>query len=128
MTFDKAAKLYVALRRKKEQIEREAKAQTAELAKQMTDLENWFTLKADEEGLKNIPTPHGTAYWSVHHSASVASREAFMNFVRENELWDLLESRASKVAVKSYVEGHGVPPPGVNYGTIRVFNLRENKE
>ena len=128
MNFDRATQLYSELRNEIADIEREAKVKSAELKTKMLALENWITLAADEQGLKNVPTPHGTAYWSVHNSASVASRDAFMDFVRDNEAWDLLEPRASKTAAKSFVEGHGEPPPGVTYSTVRVFNLRTTKE
>ena len=93
----------------------------------MVDIENWFAIKAEEDGLKTIPTPLGTAYWSTHYSASVAEQSVFKDYVFSHpEERDLIEARASKLAVKSYIDAHGAPPPGVNFGAIKVFNLRVN--
>jgi len=126
MDFDKAVTEYLKLRDKVDAIDAQAKKDAAELKKQMLMLENWMTLKADKEGLKNITTPHGTGYWSVHHRCSVANPEEFFNFVIGGQRWDLMERRASKIAVKQEVEDTGAPPPGVNYSTIRVFNVRRD--
>jgi len=124
MNYEVAAKKYLELRKAKEAMEREHKKALADIKEKMVMLENWFTAKAQEEGLKTVPTPFGTAYWSTHHSATVASREALFEFCKENDTWDLIESRASKTAVKSFIEAHGAPPPGVDFNSVSVFNFR----
>ena len=125
MNFDIACKNYVLLRKEVDEIERAAKATTAGIKEKMLALETWLTLKADEAGLENIKTAHGTAYWSNIASAKVASREAFLDFVRKEEAYDMLENRVSKEAVKSYMEAHdGLVPPGVDFTQIRKFNMR----
>jgi hypothetical protein len=125
MNFEQAGEKYIALRNEVARIEGEAKTAVAEKKATMLDLENWFTLRAQEEGMVKIPTSVGTAYWSTHNAATVADRNALFEFCKENNTWDLIESRASKTAVKSYVEGHGVPPPGVNFSSVQVFNFRK---
>ena len=128
MNYEDAAKKYCELRDEVERIEKDAKAKKAEIKKIMVDIENWFTLKAQEEGLKTIPTTCGTAYWTVHSRATVADPDVFRRFVIDNSAWDLMETRASSLAVKSYVEAHGAPPPAINYSTVRVFNLRQTNQ
>lgn len=128
ITFESASKKYLEFRAEVERVEGEAKRKVAELKKVMADLEAWITLKAQEEGLEKVPTPYGTAYWSTHHSASVAAPTVFKDFVINNGAWDLIETRASKTAVKAYIEANGTPPPGVNFSSVKVFNLRANKE
>lgn len=128
MNFETAAEKYVSLRAEMEELEREHKEAKAEIKRKMVLLESWFTARATEEGLRDIPTQFGTVYWSTHHSASVASREEFFSFCRENDAWDLLEARASKTAVKSYIESTGEPPPGVNFSSNSVFNFRINNK
>jgi hypothetical protein len=125
LNFEQAGEKYIALRNEVAAIEAEAKTAVAEKKATMLDLENWFTLRAQEEGMVKIPTSVGTAYWSTHNAATVADRNALFEFCKENNTWDLIESRASKTAVKSYVEGHGVPPPGVNFSSVQVFNFRK---
>ena len=125
MNYDVAAERYLAVRSEIEALERAHKEAKAKLMERAVALENWFTAKAQEDGLETIKTPHGTGYWSTHHTATVASREELFSFCRQNDAWDLLESRASKSAVKAFIEGHGEPPPGVNFSSTRVFNFRK---
>lgn len=124
LNYDTASAKYLELRQEVERIEREAKVKTAHLKSIMLDIENWFAAKAQEEGLKTVPTKHGTAYWSTHYSAKAANPTLFKDYVIANQAFDLLETRVSKVAVKSFIEAHGAPPPGVDFAALQVFNLR----
>lgn len=125
MNYEMAAEKYLQVRNQIEAMEREHKAAKAVLNEKLMALESWFTAKASEDGLETVKTPSGTAYWSTHHTATVASREEFFNFCKEHDAWDMVESRASKTGVKSYIEANGAPPPGVNFSSTRVFNLRK---
>ena len=51
-------------------------------------------------------------------------RDEYLKFVIEKEMWDLLENRVSKTAVRDYLEEHGELPPGVNYVTTQVVRVR----
>ena len=124
MNFDDAAMKVNKIDDEIDRINLEAKKKVAELTKMRVDFENWFALKAQEEGLKTIPTLHGTVYWANHSKASVAEPAVFKQFVIDNGAFDLIETRAAKLAIKSYIDAHGAPPPGVNYSTVSVFNLR----
>jgi len=128
MNYDQAAAKYLELGREIDRINGAAKRQVAEINKIRNDLAAWFAQKAGEEGLTNIPTPHGTAYWSTVSSATVADPSVFKEYVISNAAWDLIETRASKLAVKSFIDGHGEPPPGVNFSSVKVFNLRPSSK
>lgn len=125
MNYDIAAERYLQVRNQIDNLEREHKTAKAVLTEKLVALENWMTAKAQEDGLETVKTPHGTAYWSTHHTATVGSREEFFNFCKEHDAWDMVESRASKTGVKSYIEAHGAPPPGVNFSSAKVFNMRK---
>lgn len=125
MNYDIAAEKYLQVRNQIDSLEREHKTAKAVLTEKLVALENWMTAKAQEDGLETVKTPHGTAYWSTHHTATVGSREEFFNFCKEHDAWDMVESRASKTGVKSYIEAHGAPPPGVNFSSAKVFNMRK---
>lgn len=47
-----------------------------------------------------------------------------MEYIIENEAWDLLEKRASKTAVRSFLETHKVLPPGAEITTRIEVNIR----
>ncbi len=125
MNYETAVERYLQVRKEIDDLDRSYKASKAPLAEKLAVLENWITAKAQEDGLETIKTPLGTGYWATHHTATVASREELFAYCRENDAWDLVESRASKSGVKSYIEANGAPPPGVNFSSTRVFNLRK---
>lgn len=125
MNYEIAAERFLAVRSQIEELDRKYKAEKAKLNEALMTLEAWFTAKAQEDGLDSIKTHLGTGYWSTHNTATVASREDFFRYCKEHDTWDLVEARASKTGVKSYIEAHGAPPPGVNFSSARVFNFRK---
>ena len=127
MNYELAAERYLSVRKAIDELERSHKVAKAGLMKKLVTLENWFTAKAQEDGLDSIRTAVGTGYWSTHHTATVASREEFFGYCKEHDTWDLVEARASKTGVKSYIEGNGAPPPGVNFSSTSVFNFRKSQ-
>lgn len=127
MNYEEAATRFTKVRNEIDELERQHKQRKAELTEKLRILESWFTAKAQEDGLETVKTSLGTGYWSTHHTATVASREEFFSHCKENDLWDLVESRASKLGVKSYIDANGAPPPGVNFSSTRVFNFRRNR-
>jgi hypothetical protein len=125
MNYEIAAEKYLQVRGAIDALEREHKAAKAKLMEKLVAVENWMTAKAQEDGLESVKTNFGTAYWSTHHTATVASREEFFAYCKENDSWDMVEARASKLGVKSFIEANGAPPPGINFSSTRVFNLRK---
>ena len=124
MDYQTAIKQYAACRAEIESINQKAKTAVAEVKQTMQMLEQWITERAQADGLENIKTSHGTAYWSTHHTCTVAEPDSFFNFVKEQEAWDLIEKRASKSAVKSYIDEQNETPPGVNFSSYKAFNVR----
>jgi len=81
--------------------------------------------KADEEGVTSFKTTNGTAFLTVVDYANVADWDATLDFIRDNNAYDLLEKRVSKTAVRSYIENDKFVPPGINYGTKVEVNIRK---
>jgi hypothetical protein len=127
MNYEIAAEKYVQIRKSIEELERVHKENKAKLTTKLIALESWFTAKAQEDGLDSVKTRVGTGYWSTHYTATVASREAFFAYCKENDTWDMVEARASKTGVKSYIEAKGAPPPGVDFASAKVFNFRKSQ-
>lgn len=74
---------------------------------------------------QNIKTEHGTVYRKVITSFTVADREAWLDFVFENNQRDMLTAHVAKEAVKEYLETNGgTPPPGLNMTRIYNVNVR----
>lgn len=117
---------YIELRDKKA----EFKAAYDEKVKKIDDVLYRIEAKLletfDSAGMDSVKTPNGTAYVSSRTSASVADRDVFMEFVKANDEWPLLEVRASKTGVEQYKESHDDLPPGINLRTERVVNVRRS--
>ena len=77
--------------------------------------------------MDSVKTEFGTAYATVRTTASIADRDAFMDFVKANEEWALLEVRVSKTAVEQFRSANDDElPPGVNVREERVVNIRRS--
>lgn len=100
----------------------------AEAIKPMVELQNmltgWLQTFMEQAGADSVKTSHGTCYSTTRYSASLADPEAFMKFVKENDLFDLLDRKANVTACRDYTEERGVTPPGVNLSSIKTVGVR----
>jgi phage host-nuclease inhibitor protein Gam len=127
MKLSEAVTLYIQLRDKKAEMKAEFDASIAPLNDKMEKLEAKLLDVFNKTGMDSVKTEHGTAYTAVRTTASVADREAFMEFVKANEEWSLLEARASKTAIEQFRDSNnGELPPGINIRSERVVNIRRS--
>jgi hypothetical protein len=124
LTIDKVVEKYVALRDKKAQLENETKDKVREIKEKMLVLDAYIREKAEEQGVTSFKTNHGTAYVTTTDFAAVADWDAVLQFVKDNEAFDLLERRVSKSAVRGYLEETKEVPAGINYGTKITVGVR----
>lgn len=122
---DEVVAAYMKLRDQKAAIEGEVKDKLTTIKTKMEKLEAWIKEKADAEGVTSFKTKHGTAFLTTTDYANVADWDAVLNFIRDNEAFDMLEKRISKIAVRGYIEQNKAVPPGVNYGTKLDVNIRK---
>ena len=66
-------------------------------------------------GIESARTAYGTAFKSKQTTASVGDKDVFMNHIKQNSAFELLEVRCSKEAVEQYITEHKELPPGVNW-------------
>lgn len=125
LTLETAISGILRAKEKMADIDDEAKRQKKPLADTVAKLEGWIQAEAEKEGLDKIPTPAGTGYWSTHYKCTVSDQTVFMDYVKETGDLSLVDKRANKTAVKDFVNEHGQPPPGVNFGGYRVFQIRK---
>lgn len=124
--LDEIVAKYMQLRDRKKVIKDEYDAKVADLDAAMERIENYLLAEMQKSGLKNLPTEAGTAYMSTRTSATVADWDSLLHFVREHELWTMLEKRVSKTAVDEYVAANDDLPPGVNVTQAVVVNIRRS--
>lgn len=121
-----AVEKYIEYRDKKAELKTKYEADVEDLDKKMAKIEAALLEAFDKTGMDSARTKSGTAYVAVRTSASVADKEAFMEFVKAKEEWPLLEIRASKTGVEQFKSIHEDLPPGVNWREERVINIRRS--
>jgi phage host-nuclease inhibitor protein Gam len=127
MKLSEAVSLYIQLRDKKAEMKADFDASIAPLNDKMDKLEAKLLDVFNKTGMDSVKTENGTAYTAVRTTASIADREAFMDFVKANEEWSLLEVRASKTAIEQFRDSNNDElPPGVNIRSERVVNIRRS--
>lgn len=125
MTVDEAIAHYLKLRTKKSQIEAEAKAKVDEIKEVLTKIEGWLQRQADAQGVTSFKTDAGTAFLSTSDFASVADWDAVLQWVKDNNAFEVFERRVNKSAIREHIEANNEVPPGVNYGTRIDVSVRK---
>ena len=122
--ISKVIDTYLKLRGDKETIEAEAKEKVSKIKEQMSKIEAYIKEQADKQGVDSFKTGSGTAFLTTTDFAQVADWDATLEFIKDNEAYDLLEKRVSKRAVRGYIEEQKEVPAGINYGTRIDVNVR----
>jgi hypothetical protein len=117
--------LYIKLRDHKKQAEDEFHASMERTRQGMAKLESMILAHLNETGLENVKCAAGTAYRKTEYSATVKDRESFLKFIKEGELWDLLDARANKKFVREYTETTAMVP-GVEISSISSVGVRRS--
>jgi len=116
---------YMKLREQKTAIEARVKDEVSVIKAKLEKLEAFLKTQMDEQGLTSFKSDYGTAFLTTTDYANVADWDAVLTFVRENDAYDMLEKRISKLAVRGYIEQTKAVPPGVTYGTKLEVNIRK---
>lgn len=118
---------YIALR------ERRAKRKAAYEADDVDDktkqdkIENELLRRLNERGADVVSIRGiGTAYRTTRSSASVADWDSLLDYVRNNDAWELLNHSVNKTAVEQFKAANEDLPPGVNWSSTVVVNFRRN--
>lgn len=122
---DEHIELYIAVRAKIKQLDAAHEKSKEKYVDVLNRINGWLTSFLDSAKVDSVKTKYGTAYTTTRHTASLADPEAFMKFVTENGLFDLLNRSANPSAVKDYVEEHKQLPPGCNLNAIRTIGVRK---
>lgn len=122
--IDKRVAQFILVRSEIERIEEEQKAQLADLKKVRDMLIGEMLAFLDRTGQKSAKTAAGTVTVQVRDTAVCTDPDAFMDFVFENNLRELIERRANAVACKDHaLANEGVLPPGVKINSKRTVGV-----
>lgn len=123
-TVDQVVKGYITLRDKKNKMKKDQAEELRPINEKMLLLEGWLQRDLMSRGVESQKTAEGTAFLSTTSAAVVKDRDAFLDYVRENKMWDLIENRVSKTVVRDHLEDTGEIIPGVNYQETKVVRIR----
>lgn len=124
MKVNEIVESYIKLRDRKAAIKKEYDDKVAKIEKVMSVAEAVLLKHFDKTGAESVKTDAGTAYKSTRTSATVADWDAFLAHVQRTEAWEMLEHRASKRAVEEYKAANDDLPPGINWSSEQVVNVR----
>ena len=115
---------YLALRDKKAALEAEHKNIIAPYNLVMGQLENFLLDDLNNAGGNSLATDAGTCYRTTVTSATVENWTETLQFIKDNEKWELLEARVGKKAVLAEIEESAKPVPGVKVTQMSGLNVR----
>ena len=124
--IDTLIEKYIKLRDKKAEMKAAFDASVADVDAYMKRCEQAIMAHLDKNGVDSVGTPNGTAFKSTTTSATVADKEAFLNYVRTTEAWPLMDVRASKTAIAEFVAETQDLPPGINWRAETVVRIRRS--
>jgi len=126
MTPSEMIDRYIKLRNKISKIKDEHTKQLAPYHEVQQRLETEMLDHLNKNDLTSVAGDAGTAYKAVATSVVVKDWPTTLSFIRENELWELLEARVSKTGAVQQIEESGAPVPGVQVSQAMVVRVRAN--
>jgi hypothetical protein len=123
--LDNLVAQFIKIRDHISRVEEATKAHLRDFYAKREELELAMLEYLDAQGAEMVRTKSGTVSKLVRHTAVLTDPDAFMQFVRENDSYELLDRRANATACREYaVETKGVLPPGVKINSKRYAGVR----
>lgn len=126
MKIDKTVAMYIEARDMLAEMKREYEESIKPLKVQMEKLEKKMLGELNKAGVDSMKTSEGTVYKSTGSSCTVADWDTVFDFMKEKDMWQMLNHSVNKTAVTEYLEANGELPPGVNYTTFTTVNFRRS--
>jgi len=124
-TVDQVVAGYITLRDTKKAIQDRHKEELKQVNANMEKMENWLLQQLNNQHAESIRTTEGTVFKHTRTSAKVVDWDAVLTYIHDNDAWDLLEKRVSKVSVEERAE-QGEAVPGVTITRDTVAQIRRS--
>jgi hypothetical protein len=115
MKDSQLVEMYVALRDRRAQREAAFKNSDSDDKERQERIEAILLQRFAESGHESVKTPAGTAYKSTKTSARIADWDTFLEFVKNNQAWELLTRGCAKTSVVEYKNANSELPPGIDW-------------
>src|SRR5262245_896745 len=122
--LDKLVNYYISIRDEIKELETRHKVELEPLIEMRERLTYELLMALDAAGTEMARTKAGTVSASVHDTAVCIDPNAFIDFVRQNDMYELMDRRANGTACKAFAKEHGELPPGVKVNSKRSVSVR----
>jgi hypothetical protein len=127
-SLDRLVANYVAVRDHIDEAEEVIKKHLAPFRAKKDELTAELIKLLDEQGTEMARTNHGTVSKLKRNTAVCSDPDEFMDYVRENDLYELLDRRANATACMEHAkQNKGVLPPGVKINTVRYIGVNTSR-
>ncbi len=124
LTIDSVIESYVIQRDFKKGITDRHKVELVQVNGNLKQMENWLHNELNKQGLESTKCEHGTAYKVTRTNVKIESWDDFLQFVKDNDMFHMLERRAAKTAVTEFLEAQGELPTGLSINQDVSVNIR----
>ena len=112
---DKLVKAYVKIRDARKELSEKYEKEDAELKESMDTIEQQLLEACKAIGADSIRTPYGTISRTVKKRYWTNDWHSFHEFLKEHEVFDLLEKRIAQTNMSTFLEENpDLHPPGLN--------------
>lgn len=117
---------FLKLRKAADAMKERHKLELQPLNEQRLKLENWLLDQLNKAGVDSLSAKGiGTAFKQSTTSVTSEDWTATLQWIKDNNAWEMLEHRVSKSAVQDYIEGHQEIPPGISVKTEIEVRIRK---
>lgn len=117
---------YIRIRDHIDAAKKELDKELEPAVKARNKLEGMLLQHLNDSGAENVRTADGTVYKLTRTNVSIKDKAAFLEYVREADLWDQMDVRVSKDVAEAYVEENGEDFPGVQVTKAIVIGVRRS--
>jgi hypothetical protein len=119
-TADRLAKIYVKIRDKRRELEKQA----AELKEQQDIVAAQLLEICKEQGAQTIRTEHGTVSRRVAKNYWTNDWDSFYKFIKDNDAFSLMHQRINNTNMAQYLEENpDLLPPGLNADITQTITI-----
>lgn len=126
MTTANLVEKYVLLRDRMKLLRKQHTDQLAPYADAMSQIELLLMAALNQAGVEQMRAPAGTFFKTKTSTVKVTNFDALLDYVRENNAWELLPPAVSKPAVDAHFEDTQTLPPGVEITRTVEVNVRRS--
>ena len=126
MKLNQLIATYIGIRDKKEALVKKQKEDVAKYTEALKKIEGVLLKHFQTVGQTSAKSDEGIAFIKVANTDKIADRETFLEYVKENDLFDLLENRINSSALNQFIEDHNDLPPGVTRNSVQIIQVRRN--